>query len=71
MAKLKISIDNDTDFLVFGATVAALGYSTEMQLRVKRSRKSRLVSAQTHDVLDHQPGSIGEMPSDSDDSGDD
>ena len=53
MAKLKLSIDNDIEFLVLKAEAEALGYSTEVQVKVKRAGSSDAVSTlPTPDALD-------------------
>ncbi len=56
MAKLKISIDNDIDFLVLSAEATAFGYSAEVQVKVKRAGQSGAVSTlPAPDVFDLQP----------------
>ncbi|WP_166418972.1 hypothetical protein [Cochlodiniinecator piscidefendens] len=44
MAKLKIAIDNDIDYLVLSAEAAAFGYSAEVKLKVKRTGTTGAVS---------------------------
>lgn len=40
MARLKIAIDNDIDFLVFNAEAAAFGYSAKVELKMKKTGTS-------------------------------
>lgn len=53
MAKLKLSIDNDIEFLVLKAEAEAFGYSSEFQVKVRRSGSNDAVSTlPTPNVLD-------------------
>jgi len=44
MAKLKIAIDNDIDYLLFNAEAAAFGYSAEVTLKLKKTGTTGAVS---------------------------
>ena len=58
MAKLKIAIDNDIDYLVLTAEARAFGYSAEAQVKVKISGSNGAVSTlPAPDIVD-QPSQV-------------
>lgn len=65
MAKLKIAIDNDIEFLVVTAEARAFGYSAEVQVKVKRARSGEVVSTlPAPDVFDLSPDQHEEVLAD-------
>lgn len=67
MAKLKISIDNDIDFLVLCAEATAFGFSTEVQVKVKRAGQNGAVSTlPAPDIFDLQSDQHEEIHADFD-----
>ena len=62
MAKLKLSIDNDIDFLVLSAEAQAFGYSAEVRVKVKRASQGGVVSTlPAPDVFDLPPDQCEEI----------
>ena len=58
MAKMKITIDSDIDYVIFTAEARALGYSAEARVKLKRTARSGAVSAlSAPDVID-QPSQV-------------